>query len=348
MFADIGSNNPGFAGTVIDTAIVQDSSISAWGHVGGVAGFIGNLVTAQNVICRQCSFLINGGAGGIASSISLNMPGTRLTNFHCQDNVMDLDHSSSSSYRTSGGMFGSLSAEADDIILNASRVDGCVVTGPTIIGGIAGHIRPRADFQIEDCHVARARIRSMIPGLGGFCGRIMLPFIELPLRRMLLKNCTVQLSDAVEGPQITGGFAGRCSFESDFQQEPYKVVFQGCSSQAGLSCTGAQIGGFIGLVEHCYSQGSVQGGRDTGGIGGLCAESETSIRNNLVLSPSISGSTPDGPKNCGITPVLQETADQSYMIHLNRLLRRGPRQLLPELVSAVKRHQKQHSPSNIW
>lgn len=420
MFAIVGLNteDSGFGGTVLDTILVQDSTFSVQGFLGGAIGSLQNPDSIHNAICRRCNFLIRGNAGGLVCDADLSRPGIRLANLHSQGNTMELDTEGASYSRTAGGMFANIWVNADDILLTSSRVEDCSLTGSVIVGGFIGRMNPEADCLIEDCHTAQTRISSTISGIGGFCGHIVSRGAEFPQRRAIFRSCTVQMTDSIAGGKISGGFAGQCSVEREFFSEPYQIIFEGCESRADLSCTGGQIGGFVGLcnigsfmgcrcagrvtgtartggfagelsqetpdfevsvtrcaanadvfqedsmtdggfggfagfsngitisqcvatgtvtsnsrgssaflgemdgtvitdsyatgklsgtleaaggvfglssggrIERCYSQGSIQGGSGTGGIGGLCTEGGTSIQNNMVLSPLISGSTP--------------------------------------------------------
>lgn len=422
MFASMGSGSrdSGLAVTVLDTLLVKDSALSALGVIGGVVGSLNNPSKVNNVVCERCDFLVVGEAGGIAGSVSLDVPGILFTNLQSKDNTIVIESNKFPATYASGGLFGNLWMDADDITVRASRVDGLTITGPTIMGGFIGYMNPNTNCLIEDCHVAGTRMRTSVPGLGGFCARIIPRGVSMRARRAVFRNCTVELLDLAEGEQVSGGFAGQCSLASGFFNEPYKVIFEKCESQTDLSCTGEQVGGFIGLcnigsfvncraagrvtgaartggfagefsqkdsdfevsavqckadtdvfqsgsltdggfggfagysnavsisqcgasgivtsssegssallgeidgtaitdcystgsllaalngagglfglssggrVERCYSQGSITGGTDTGGIGGYCSQGETMIQNNLVLSPTISGSTPTG------------------------------------------------------
>lgn len=422
MFGSMGiaDEDSGFIGTVLDTILVQDCTFNTHGLFGGLAGYLDSLGVLRGAICRRCGFSVLGQVGGLAASADLALPNALLENLLCQDNTIEIRADPFTSYWPSGGMFAILFIDADSAVLRDAQVTGGALNGVRHTGGLIGDFRPFTDCVIEDCRVTGTQVTAAGPVLGGFCGQIMLRYIDLPQRKTVFHRCTVRTAGPLAGQQQAGGFVGQCTLENN-NREPYEVTFEDCSSQVDLQCTGEQVGGFAGVcaygsftgcrasgrvegaaltggfagelskqrpefalsviqcaangevrqageearggfggfagradgldisqslasgavnsasvnsgaflgemsggaalsdcyasgdlntsqnaaggmfgvsaggaAEHCYYQGSLLGGADTGGIGGLCSSGMTTVQSCLVLSPSISGGTPTG------------------------------------------------------
>lgn len=272
MFGYISSSGygEGFAGTVLDTIAIQDSTIDAQGYVGGIAGSMDGLRIMRGVTCQRCTISVRGEAAGLTSDLHLNLPDVLLEDLSCADNSIQCEEKALGWY--SGGMFGIISIDEDGAVLRSAQVTNCTLKGVSQIGGFAGELVPRADSLIEDCHVNGTQITAEGSIMGGFLGHLFISYVDLQERRGIIRNCTVRALTPMKGQQMAGGFVGQCSVNSR-NTVPYEISFDNCSVRADLQCTGEQVGGFAGLCNigtftGCRSEGLAEGTALTGGFAG--------------------------------------------------------------------------------